>query len=85
MLGTYVLRAGYYDAYYRKAQQVRALIKRDFDEAFARGRRDPDADRADRRLPDRREERRRSTCTCRRLHAVVQPRRPARALGARAA
>ncbi len=35
MLGTYALRAGYYDAYYKKAQQVRALIKRDFDEAFA--------------------------------------------------
>ena len=36
MLGTYVLSAGYYDAYYLKAQQVRALIKRDFDQAFAR-------------------------------------------------
>jgi aspartyl-tRNA(Asn)/glutamyl-tRNA(Gln) amidotransferase subunit A len=35
MLGTFALRSGYYDAYYRKAQQVRALIKRDFDEAFA--------------------------------------------------
>ena len=34
MLGTYVLSAGYYDAYYRKAQQVRTLIKRDFDKAF---------------------------------------------------
>jgi len=34
MLGTYVLRAGYYDAYYKKAQQVRTLIKRDFDRAF---------------------------------------------------
>jgi aspartyl-tRNA(Asn)/glutamyl-tRNA(Gln) amidotransferase subunit A len=34
MLGTYVLRAGYYDAYYKKAQQVRALIARDFDDAF---------------------------------------------------
>jgi aspartyl-tRNA(Asn)/glutamyl-tRNA(Gln) amidotransferase subunit A len=34
MLGTYALRSGYYDAYYRKAQQVRALIKRDFDKAF---------------------------------------------------
>ena len=34
MLGTYVLRSGYYDAYYKKAQQVRALIKRDFDQAF---------------------------------------------------
>ncbi len=36
MIGTYVLSAGYYDAYYLKAQQVRALIKRDFDEAFGR-------------------------------------------------
>ena len=36
MLGTYVLSAGYYDAYYLKAQQVRTLIKRDYDEAFAR-------------------------------------------------
>ncbi|HUJ59230.1 MAG TPA: Asp-tRNA(Asn)/Glu-tRNA(Gln) amidotransferase subunit GatA [Kofleriaceae bacterium] len=34
MLGTYALRSGYYDAYYKKAQQVRALIKRDFDKAF---------------------------------------------------
>jgi aspartyl-tRNA(Asn)/glutamyl-tRNA(Gln) amidotransferase subunit A len=34
MLGTYALAAGYYDAYYKKAQQVRTLIKRDFDEAF---------------------------------------------------
>jgi aspartyl-tRNA(Asn)/glutamyl-tRNA(Gln) amidotransferase subunit A len=36
MLGTYVLSAGYYDAYYRKAQQVRTLIKRDFLDAFKR-------------------------------------------------
>ena len=34
MLGTYVLSAGYYDAYYRKGQQVRRLIKEDFDNAF---------------------------------------------------
>ena len=34
MLGTYVLSAGYYDAYYRKAQQVRTLIKNDFMKAF---------------------------------------------------
>ncbi len=34
ILGTYVLSAGYYDAYYRKAQEVRALIARDFAEAF---------------------------------------------------
>jgi aspartyl-tRNA(Asn)/glutamyl-tRNA(Gln) amidotransferase subunit A len=34
MLGTFVLSAGYYDAYYLKAQQVRSLIKQDFDRAF---------------------------------------------------
>ncbi|WP_341705246.1 Asp-tRNA(Asn)/Glu-tRNA(Gln) amidotransferase subunit GatA [Ferrovibrio sp.] len=36
MIGTYVLSAGYYDAYYTKAQKVRSLIKRDFDQAFQR-------------------------------------------------
>jgi aspartyl-tRNA(Asn)/glutamyl-tRNA(Gln) amidotransferase subunit A len=36
MLGTYVLSAGYYEAYYRKAQQVRTLITRDFSSAFQR-------------------------------------------------
>jgi aspartyl-tRNA(Asn)/glutamyl-tRNA(Gln) amidotransferase subunit A len=36
MLGTYVLSAGYYDAYYLKAQKVRTLLTRDFDEAFQR-------------------------------------------------
>jgi aspartyl-tRNA(Asn)/glutamyl-tRNA(Gln) amidotransferase subunit A len=35
MLGTYALSAGYYDAYYLRAQKVRALIRRDFDSAFA--------------------------------------------------
>ncbi len=34
MLGTYALSAGYYEAYYRKGQQVRTLIKQDFDRAF---------------------------------------------------
>jgi aspartyl-tRNA(Asn)/glutamyl-tRNA(Gln) amidotransferase subunit A len=34
MLGTYALSAGYYDAYYGKAQQVRTLIRKDFDDAF---------------------------------------------------
>ncbi len=34
LIGTYVLSAGYYDAYYLKAQKVRTLIKRDFDQAF---------------------------------------------------
>jgi aspartyl-tRNA(Asn)/glutamyl-tRNA(Gln) amidotransferase subunit A len=36
LLGTYVLSAGYYDAYYKKGQQVRALLTRDFVEAFAK-------------------------------------------------
>jgi len=36
MLGTYALSSGYYDAYYLKAQKVRALIKKDFDDAFKR-------------------------------------------------
>ena len=35
MLGTYVLSAGYYEAYYLKAQRVRTLIRRDYDTAFA--------------------------------------------------
>jgi aspartyl-tRNA(Asn)/glutamyl-tRNA(Gln) amidotransferase subunit A len=35
MLGTYVLSAGYYDAYYRKAQKVRTCLRQDFDKAFA--------------------------------------------------
>ena len=37
MIGTYVLSAGYYDAYYVRAQKIRSLIKRDFDLAFAEG------------------------------------------------
>ena len=36
MLGTYVLSAGYYDAYYLKAQQVRTLLRQDYERAFAR-------------------------------------------------
>ena len=36
MLGTYALSAGYYDAYYLKAQKVRTLIRREFDEAFGK-------------------------------------------------
>ena len=35
LVGTYVLSSGYYDAYYGKAQQVRRLIKQDFESAFA--------------------------------------------------
>ncbi len=37
MIGTYVLSAGYYDAYYLRAQKLRTLIKRDFEQAFANG------------------------------------------------
>jgi aspartyl-tRNA(Asn)/glutamyl-tRNA(Gln) amidotransferase subunit A len=37
MIGTYVLSAGYYDAYYLRAQKVRTLIKRDFETCFATG------------------------------------------------
>jgi aspartyl-tRNA(Asn)/glutamyl-tRNA(Gln) amidotransferase subunit A len=37
MIGTYVLSAGYYDAYYLQAQKVRTLIKRDFEDCFADG------------------------------------------------
>ena len=36
MLGTYALSSGYYDAYYKRAQQVRTLIRRDFEQAFER-------------------------------------------------
>jgi len=36
LLGTYALSAGYFDAYYRKAQQVRTLVRRDFEQAFTR-------------------------------------------------
>ncbi len=37
MIGTYVLSAGFYDAYYNRARKVRALIKRDFERVFAAG------------------------------------------------
>ncbi len=37
MIGTYVLSAGFYDAYYNRARKVRTLIKRDFEQAFAAG------------------------------------------------
>jgi aspartyl-tRNA(Asn)/glutamyl-tRNA(Gln) amidotransferase subunit A len=37
LIGTYVLSAGYYDAYYLRAQKVRTLVKRDFEDCFAAG------------------------------------------------
>ena len=56
MIGTYVLSAGYYDAYYLRAQKVRTLIKRDFEDGLRRRRRrDPDAGDAVGRLRHRRE------------------------------
>ena len=59
MIGTYVLSAGYYDAYYIRAQKVRTLIKRDFEECFARRhRRHAHAGDAVGRVRDRREGRR---------------------------
>ena len=66
MLGTYALSAGYYDAFYLKAQKVRTLIKRDFDRLWAQG---FDAlDRADVRRPSRSRSApgwpTRSRCTC---------------------
>ena len=56
MIGTYVLSAGYYDAYYVRAQKIRTLIKRDFETRLRRRRRrDPDAGDAVGRLRHRRE------------------------------
>ena len=37
MIGTYVLSAGFYDAYYNRARKVRSLIKKDFEDVFAAG------------------------------------------------
>ncbi len=71
MIGTYVLSAGYYDAYYLRAQKVRTLIKKDFEDCFAKGvERDPDAGDAVGRVRHRREGRRRSDrdVSQRRLH-----------------
>ena len=50
MLGTYVLSAGYYDAYYLKAQKVRTMIKQDFATAFDKVRCGPDAHGPEHRL-----------------------------------
>ena len=84
LLGTYVLSAGYYDAYYRKAQQVRTLLRRDFEAAFARLRRDRDADRARGRLRARRAKSSDPLrdVPLRRLHGVGEPGRAARRLAA---
>ena len=63
MLGTYVLSAGYYDAYYLKAQQVRTLILRDYDQRLRARRRRRDADQPDAGVHARRA-RRPIRCRC---------------------
>ena len=78
MLGTFVLSAGYHDAYYVKAQLVRAKVRDD----YARGVRDRGrrrhADHADAGVPARREDRRPAAdVPGRHLHGERQPRRPA--------
>jgi aspartyl-tRNA(Asn)/glutamyl-tRNA(Gln) amidotransferase subunit A len=83
MIGTYVLSAGFYDAYFNQAQKVRALIARDFERLRAvrpapdaRPRRRPPSGsarrgRSDRHVPERR------------VRGARQPRRPAGDVGAR--
>ena len=58
LIGTYALSAGYYDAYYLKAQQVRRLIKRRFRQGLRGGRRDHGPDLAAHGVPTGREDRR---------------------------
>ncbi len=56
MIGTYALSAGYYDAYYLKAQKVRTLIRREFDAALSDVRPPAHPDDPDRGVPPRRED-----------------------------
>ena len=60
LIGTYVLSAGYYDAYYVRAQKIRTLIKRDFDAGLGQGRCGADAGNAKPRLCARRNQRSRA-------------------------
>ena len=86
LIGTYVLSAGFYDAYYTQAQKVRTLIARDFERGLGPVRRDPRPDHADRRLRARREDRRSAgDVPQRRVLGPRQPRRPAGDVGARRA
>ena len=79
MLGTYALSAGYYDAYYLKAQKVRTLIRRDFERVFARCDVIVTPTAPDHRVPARREDRRSAAdVPLRHLHHLGEPRRPAR-------
>ena len=89
MLGAYALSAGYYDAYYLKAQQVRTLLKRDFDLAFEQVDVIACAGQPDHGLQDRRKGRRPTEhVPGRRVHPLAQPGRqlrPQRALRLRPA
>ena len=83
LLGTYVLSAGYYDAYYRKAQQVRTLIRRDFERAFQVCDLVATPDDAGPRLEARRAGGRPAAdVSRRRVHGDREPRGPARAVAA---
>ena len=86
LLGTYVLSAGYYDAYYRKAQQVRALIADDFRRVFASGVHVAlHAHDADARVSDRRHHRPVRDVPERHLHGDGEPRRRPGDVAARSA
>ena len=83
MTGTYVLSAGYYDAYYLKAQRVRALINADFISGVQRSGRAHGADHADAGVRHRRQDRRpHHHVSERHLHHRRQSRRSAGGLGA---
>ena len=78
LIGTYALSAGYYDAYYLKAQQLRRMIKDDFQKGFRR-RPDSRPDHAGSRFRDRRQDRRPGEhVPAGYLHHFAEPRRPAR-------
>ena len=77
MIGTYVLSAGFYDAYFTKAQKVRTLIKQDFAQGVRAVRRDPDPDRALGRVRHRRDDRSAGDVSERRVRGPGEPRRPA--------
>ena len=83
MIGTYVLSAGYYDAYYLKAQRVRALISADFERAFHEVDVRDRADHADAGVRARRQDQRSGDHVPERhLHHRRQSGRPARHVGA---
>ena len=77
MIGTYVLSAGFYDAYFTKAQKVRTLIKQDFAQGVRAVRRDPDPDRALGRVRHRRDHRPAGDVSERRVRGPGEPCRAA--------